>query len=71
MSDTRYVAGEKVEALDPSTNQWRRGVCMRYAPYRGSEGWYVDWTFEGPRESWQSQGGWQYLASMRKLEAAS
>lgn len=63
----RFQAGMTVEARDPASGAWRRGVIQQVENYRGREGYYVLWVFEGPREMWQSGGGWQPGSCVRAI----
>lgn len=68
--DATFRRGEHVEALCPVTRRWRPGYCAAYRPYRGQEGWDVVWTDLAPDAPyWESRGGWQYMATIRKAEA--
>ena len=65
-----FTPGEKVEALDPITHEWRTGVVMEDAPYRGRGGAYVYWEPLGKLPSYVSAGGWQPENCIRAREAA-
>lgn len=71
-----YQVGETIEARDPVSGAWRRGIVAALRPYRGKPGYDVSWTApvcsEKERKAndlqMPSSGGWQYEAVMRKIE---
>lgn len=62
-----YARGQMVEARDPATNQWRRGVVIDRRPYRGRAGYDVSWHPAPATPSSGSAGGWQCERFMRRV----
>jgi hypothetical protein len=47
-----------VEAFNSVTNQWEPAYVQKYAPYRGTHGYYVGWKLA--TEQWDSHSAWVY-----------
>lgn len=53
-----------IEAYNQSTHQWEPAHIQRFAPYRGTAGWYVSWP--NAKEEWESHSAWVFQARRAK-----
>ena len=64
-----FTPGERVEAVDPSTREWRAGYVLKDEPYARAKcgGAYVMWDLPADAPNWASRGGWQSERTIRRV----
>jgi hypothetical protein len=69
-----FEVGQKVEARDPYTGNWRPALLTKDPPYwsrgRLSHGFYLRWMDTQPtrEDPFPSQGGWMSINCIRPLD---